>query len=190
MKKNIPVSRAEAYALLKEYTVSPALLYHAKAVEAVMIHMARKFGAEAETEKWAVVGLVHDLDYEKFPSKHCHKVREILEAKQWPEEYIRAVESHGWGLCSDVKPISPIEKCLYAVDELTGLVTACALVRPSRSVHDLKPKSLRKKWKQLNFAAGVNRDVIQKGADMLGMELNELFEDVIAGMRTLTHPIP
>ncbi len=190
MKNFNQKSRAEAYDLLKQYTSSPALLYHAKAVEAVMSYMAHKFGADAETEKWAVVGLIHDLDYEKYPAEHCRKVRQILEEQQWPEEYIRAIESHGWELCYDVKPESDLEKVLYAVDELTGLVTACALVRPSRSVQDLKVKSVRKKWKQLSFAAGVNRDVIQKGAAMLGMELDELFEDVIAGMRTLEEPIP
>ena len=186
MERHIP-TREEALALLKQYTRSEALINHAKAVEGVMRYMARKYGENEE--KWGVIGLVHDLDYEQFPEEHCKKVMKILEENGWPEDYIRAVVSHGWGLCSDVKPESRLEKTLYAIDELTGLVTACALVRPSKSVMDMKAKSVKKKWKQPSFAAGVNREVVTQGAEMLEMELDELFTDTILGMRDVADDI-
>ena len=173
--------REEALALLKEFNKEDRTVKHALAVEVVMRHMARKLGEDEE--KWGVVGLIHDLDYEQFPDEHCAKTREILEGRGWPEEYVRAVVSHGWGICSDVEPQSVMEKTLFAVDELTGLVAACALVRPSRSVMDLKVKSVKKKWKEKSFAAGVSRDIIAKGAEMLGVELSELIADTIAGMQ-------
>jgi putative nucleotidyltransferase with HDIG domain len=174
-------SREEAFALLKKYNTNEGLIKHALAVEAVMRYCARKRGRDGE--KWAVIGLVHDLDYEKFPEQHCKKTEEILTSENWPKEYIRAVVSHGWGKCTDVEPKSEMEKCLYAVDELTGLVAATALVRPSKSVMDMKAKSVKKKWKDKSFAAGVDRDIIEKGAEMLGTELSELITDVIMGMR-------
>lgn len=152
-----------------------------------MRYMARKIGQDEE--KWGIVGLMHDLDYERFPEQHCKKAREILEERGWPEEYIRAVVSHGWGLCSDVEPQSNMEKTLYAVDELTGLITAAALVRPSKSVSDIEAKSVMKKWKDKSFAAGVNRSVIEKGAAMLGVELRELVSDTIMGMREVADKI-
>ena len=127
--------------------------------------------------------------YEMFPDEHCKKTRDILEENGWPEEYIHAVVSHGWGICTEEKPESLLEKTLYTIDELTGLVTACALVRPSRSVNDMKAKSVKKKWKQPSFAAGANREVIAQGAEMLGMELDELFTDVIMGMREVADEI-
>lgn len=129
-------TREDAWALLTKWTESEALIKHALSVEAVMRHLARK--AEEDEEKWGIVGLIHDVDYEKYPEEHCVKVRELMEADNWPEEYIRAVQSHGWGICVDVEPQSVMEKSLFAVDELTGLVTATALVRPSRSVLDMK----------------------------------------------------
>ncbi len=186
MEKHIP-DREEAFALLKRFNTNEALINHAKAVEGVMRYMARKHGEEEE--KWGVVGLVHDLDYEQFPEEHCTKVKEILEENGWPDDYVRAIVSHGWGICSDVKPESTLEKTLYTIDELTGLVTACALVRPSKSVMDMKAKSVMKKWKQPSFAGGVNRDIVRKGAEMLGMELNELCTDVIMGMREVAEEI-
>ena len=186
MEKHTP-TRGEAFALLEKYNTNRALINHAKAVEGVMRYIARKFGEDEEM--WGVVGLVHDLDYEMYPEEHCTKVREILEENGWPEDYIRAVVSHGWGLCTDVKPESRLEKTLYAIDELTGLVTACALVRPSKSVMDMKTKSVKKKWKQPSFAAGVNREVIAQGAEMLGLELDELFTDTIMGMRDVADDI-
>ncbi len=180
-------TRADALELLEQYNQNESLIKHALAVEGVMRYMARKAGEDEE--KWGVIGLIHDLDYEKYPDQHCAKTKEILEENHWPPEYVRAVISHGWGLCTDVEPRSRLEKTLYAIDELTGLVTACALVRPSKSVMDLKPKSVRKKWKQKGFAAGANREVIARGAEMLGVELNELFDDVIMGMREVAKEI-
>jgi predicted hydrolase (HD superfamily) len=132
---------------------------------------------------------VHDLDYERFPEQHCQKVREILQERGWPEEYVRAIVSHGWGICSDVEPQTEMEKILYTIDELTGLVTAVALIRPSRSLSDLETKSVMKKWKDKGFAAGVNRSIIEKGCQMLGMELSQLVSEVIAGMREVADKI-
>jgi predicted hydrolase (HD superfamily) len=180
-------TREEALALLKRYNTNESLIKHALAVEGVMRYFARQRGRDEE--KWGVIGLVHDLDYEKFPEQHCRKSEQILQENNWPPEYIRAVVSHGWGICSDMRPESELEKVLYAVDELTGLVVTTALVRPSRSVMDLKVKSVRKKWKDKRFAAGVDRSIIQKGADMLGVELTELIADTIAGMREVADEI-
>jgi len=180
-------SREEAFSLLKEYNKSEGLIKHALAVEAVMRYCARKRGQDEK--KWGVIGLVHDLDYEQFPEQHCRKTEEILTSHNWPAEYIRAVVSHGWGICTDVEPQSELEKVLYTVDELSGLVVATALVRPSKSVLDMKAKSVKKKWKDKSFAAGVNRAVIQKGAEMLGVELGEIIDDVIMGMREVADEI-
>ena len=174
-------SREEALSLLKEYNSNESLINHALAVEGVMRLVAGKLGEDPD--KWGIIGLIHDLDYEKFPDQHCTKTKEILEQRGWPEEYVRAAVSHGWGICSDVEPRTALEKYLYAIDELTGLITACALVRPSKSVMDVKPKSVRKKWKQKNFAAGVDRATIEKGAEMLGGDLNDLISDTILGMQ-------
>ena len=180
-------TRDEALALLGEFNESERAINHALAVEAVMRHMARKRGQDEDT--WGVVGLVHDLDYEQFPEEHCTKTREILQARGWPDELIRAIVSHGWGICSDARPESEMEKVLFAIDELTGLVAATVLVRPSRSLHDLTAQSVRKKWKDKRFAAGVDRGVIEQGAGMLGVELSELISDVIAGMREVADQI-
>jgi predicted hydrolase (HD superfamily) len=152
-----------------------------------MRHIARKHGEDEE--KWGIIGLVHDLDYEQYPEEHCTVTKKILEEHDWPEEYIRAVVSHGWGICSDVEPQSLLEKSLYAIDELTGLVTTTALVRPSKSVLDMKVKSVKKKWKEKGFAAGVDRNIIEQGAGMLGVELGELIGDTIEGMRNVAEDI-
>lgn len=186
MGERIP-TREEAYQLLSEYNKSEGLIKHALAVEGVMRYFARKRGEDEE--KWGVIGLVHDLDYEQFPEEHCHKSEEILKKQGWPVEYIRAVVSHGWGICSDAEPQTDLEKALYAVDELTGLVVASVLVRPSKSVMDLTAKSVKKKWKDKRFAAGVDRSIIEKGAEMLGMELGELITDTIMGMREIAEEI-
>ena len=180
-------SREQALSLLKKYNSNDSLINHALAVEAVMRYIAKKLGEDEEV--WGVIGLIHDLDYEKFPDQHCSKTREILEENNWPQEYIRAVVSHGWGICSDVEPQTTLEKTLYAIDELTGLVAATALVRPSKSVMDVEPKSVRKKWNQKAFAAGADRSIIEKGAQMLGVELSELIKDTIMGMRTVAKEI-
>ncbi len=184
---DVEPSREEAFSLLKEYNKSEGLLKHALAVEGVMRYCARKRGEDEE--KWGLIGLVHDLDYEQFPEQHCRKTEEILTTHNWPAEYIRAVVSHGWGICTDVEPKSELEKVLYTIDELVGLVVATALVRPSRSVLDMKTKSVKKKWKDKSFAAGVNRDVIEKGAEMLGVELGDIIDDVIMGMREVADEI-
>jgi putative nucleotidyltransferase with HDIG domain len=180
-------TREDALNLLKEFNQSESLIKHALAVEAVMRYFARKRGRDED--KWGIVGLVHDLDYEKFPDQHCRKTEEILRERRWPEEYIRAVISHGWGICTDVKPESEMEKVLFAVDELTGLVTTSALVRPSRSVMDMGAASVKKKWKDKRFAAGVDRAIIERGAEMLGMDLGSLITDTIMGMREAAEEI-
>jgi predicted hydrolase (HD superfamily) len=182
MSENEP-TREQAWRLLNEYNKNESLIKHALAVEAVMRYCARKRGEDEE--KWGVIGLVHDLDYEQFPDQHCKKTEEILCDNNWLEEYIRAVLSHAWGMHTDVEPVTDLEKTLYAVDELTGLIVATALVRPSRSILDMKAKSVKKKWKDKAFAAGVNRSVIEKGAEMLGVELTELITDTIMGMREI-----
>jgi len=180
-------TRDDALQLLHVYTKSENLRNHAYAVEAVMRYCARKRGEDEE--KWGVIGLIHDLDYEQFPEQHCSKTRQILEENGWPEEYVRAVVSHGWGICSDMEPKSILEKTLYAIDELTGLVAASALVRPSKSVMDLTTSSVKKKWKAPAFAAGVNRSIITKGAEMLGVQVEELIEDTIKGMQGVAQKI-
>ena len=186
MDSNTP-TRETALALLKEFNQSESLIKHALAVEAVMRHFARQRGQD-ET-KWGIVGLVHDLDYERFPDQHCRKTEEILRERNWPSEYIRAVVSHGWGICSEVQPESEMEKVLFAVDELTGLVTTSALVRPSKSILDMEASSVKKKWKDTRFAAGVDRSIIEKGASMLGMDLTALITETILGMREVAEDI-
>ena len=180
-------TREDALALLKTYNQSESLIKHAFAVEGVMRYMARKYGEDEDV--WGVVGLIHDLDYEQFPDQHCKKTEEILKENDWPEDLIRAVVSHGWGICSDVKPETDMEKVLFAIDELTGLVATSALVRPTKSVMDMKAKSVKKKWKDKRFAAGVDRSIIQTGTDMLGVELGELITDTIMGMREVAAAI-
>ena len=181
------ITREEAFNLLKKYNQDESLIRHALAVDAVMRHFAGLFGEDVE--KWGIIGLIHDLDYERYPEEHCIKVRELLEAEGWPEEYIHAVQSHGWGICTDVEPVHRMEKVLYAIDELTGLIAAAALVRPSKSVLDLEVKSVKKKWKDKSFAAGVNREIIQKGVELLGMELNQVIQETINGMRQVAEEI-
>jgi putative nucleotidyltransferase with HDIG domain len=180
-------TREEAWKLLTDHVPSDNLQRHALAVEAVMRYMARRRGEDEE--QWGLIGLVHDIDYERHPEEHCKKAPEILRQHGWPEEAISAVVSHGWGICSDVEPLSPLEKTLYAIDELTGLVAAAALVRPSRSILDLPVKSVLKKWKDKAFAAGADRAVIEKGAALLGVELADLIADCIEGMKTQAEAI-
>ena len=186
MSSKVP-TREEAYQLLTEYNKSDSLIKHGLAVEGVVRYFARKRGEDEE--KWGIIGLIHDLDYEQFPEEHCHKSEEILNEKGWPEEYIRAVVSHGWGLCSNVEPQTELEKVLYTIDELTGLVVTTALVRPSKSVMDVKVKSVKKKWKDKRFAAGVNRSIILKGAEMLGMDISDVIADTLAGMQEVAEAI-
>jgi len=180
-------TREDALDLLREYNKSESLIKHALAVEGVMRYFARKRGEDED--KWGIIGLVHDLDYEKFPEEHCRKSKKILEEKNWPEEYIRAVISHGWGICSEIEPVTELEKVLYAIDELTGLVATTALIRPSKSILDVKPKSVKKKWKDKRFAAGVDRSIIEKGAGMLGVEISDLITDTLSGMTEVADEI-
>jgi predicted hydrolase (HD superfamily) len=176
-------TRTSALTLLKQYNQTESLIKHALAVEGVMRHFATLFNEDSE--KWSIIGLVHDLDYEKYPEQHCTMTRKILEEQQWPEEYIHAIVSHGWGLCSDTEPVHIMEKVLFTIDELTGLITAAVLVRPSRSILDLEVKSVKKKWNQKGFAAGANREVIEKGAAMIGKDLDFIIQETINGMRNV-----
>lgn len=176
-------TRDECYALLTKYNQSESLLHHALHVEGVMRYFAAQYGDDADF--WGCVGLLHDLDYEQYPEQHCAKSEEILVAEGFEPDFVRAVVSHGWGICSDVEPQSDCEKVLYTIDELTGLLTACAYMRPSKSVSDLEWSSVKKKFKDKKFAAGVNREVVLKGCDMLGRELEDVVTDTILGMRTV-----
>jgi len=186
MTVNIP-TREAALELFKKYNKTESLMKHALSVEGVMRYMARKAGEDED--KWGLIGFIHDLDYEMYPEQHCTMTKKILEENRWPEEYIRAVMSHGWGLATDVEPITKLEKTIYAMDELTGLVTTSALVRPSKSILDMEAKSVKKKWNDKRFAAGVDRSVIEKGATMLGITLDELITDCIMGMREVAEQI-
>lgn len=175
------VDREQAWRLLCEYNGSESLRAHALAVEAVMLHAANEWGEDGAY--WRVVGLLHDIDYERYPDEHCKRAPEILREAGYDDDFIHAVVSHGWGLCADVEPEHRMEKALYALDELTGLITACVYMRPSKSVLDLELSSLKKKFKSKGFAAGVNRDVIRKGAELLDMPLDDVMALGIAGMK-------
>jgi predicted hydrolase (HD superfamily) len=177
-----------AFTLLKKYTKNESLIRHALAMEAVMRHFAGLFCKE-EVDKWAIIGLLHDIDYERYPDKHCLMVREILSPHGFPEEYLRAIESHGYKIVNNVEPLETMEKVLYATDELTGLIAATVLLRPSKSIMDLKVSSVKKKWKQKSFASGVNRHVIEEGSKMLDMELDLLIDHTIKGMQTVAGDI-
>jgi putative nucleotidyltransferase with HDIG domain len=183
----IKPTRDMAMDLFKKYNKSESLLKHALSVEGVMRYMAGKSGEDEE--KWGIIGLIHDLDYEMYPEQHCTMTEKILRENNWPEEYIRAILSHGWGLVTDIEPVSLLEKTIFAVDELTGLVTTSALVRPSKSVLDMEARSVKKKWNDKKFAAGVDRSVIEKGAEMLGMSIDDLITDCIIGMRLVAKEI-
>lgn len=174
-------NREQAWDLLVRYNSNEALQRHALAVEGVMRHFAGLFNEDPDL--WGVIGLLHDLDYEQFPESHCSKTREILQDLDTDPVWIRAIISHGYGICSDVRPESDLEKVLFTIDELTGLIQAAALMRPSRSVMDLELKSLKKKFKTPSFAAGVNRDVIRQGCEMMNWELDRVMQETILGMR-------
>ena len=176
-------TRDEALALLRQYNQEPFHLQHAFTVEGVMRWYANELGYGGEADFWAMVGLLHDIDFERWPEEHCQKAPELLAAAGADERLIHAVVSHGYGLCSDVVPEHPMEKVLFAADELTGLIGAAALMRPSRSVMDMEVSSLKKKFKDKKFAAGCSRDVIRQGAENLGWELEVLFERTIQAMR-------
>ena len=165
-------------------TSEPFHLLHAYTVEGVMRWFAQQKGFADEADFWAMVGLMHDVDFEQYPEQHCVKAPELLREAGFEDDFIHAVCSHGWGICTDVKPEHPMEKTLFAVDELTGLIGAAARMRPSRSVQDMEVSSLKKKFKDKKFAAGCSRDVIRQGAELMGVELDTLFADTIDAMRS------
>jgi len=181
--KGLP-SRNTAFELLCKYNATDSLIKHALTVEGVMEHFSTLYEDE-DALSWGIIGLVHDIDYEQFPDQHCTKADEILRENQWPEEAIRAVKSHGYSICTEIEPLSNLEKVLFTIDELTGLITATTLMRPSKSVLDLEVKSVMKKWKTKTFAAGVNRDLIEQGALRLGMTIEQIIEECIVGMRKI-----
>lgn len=180
---NTHLTRAQALELLKKYNKEPFHLLHALTVEAVMRQLANDLGYAQEADFWAICGLLHDVDFEQFPQEHCQKAPELLAEINAEPEIVHAVCCHGYGLVSDVKPEHEMEKVLFAADELTGLIGAAARMRPSKSVCDMEVASLKKKFKDKKFAAGCSRDVIKQGAEMLGWELDTLFEKTIAAMR-------
>ncbi|MEN6298155.1 MAG: HDIG domain-containing metalloprotein [Rectinema sp.] len=176
------MTREQAVALWRQWNSDESLWRHALSVEAAMRHFARKYGEDEEY--WGLVGLLHDIDYQKYPEEHLRHAREILAPAGFDDTFIRSVESHGWGICSDVEPTHVMEKVLFATDELTGFIAACAYVRPSRSVLDMEVKSVKKKWGSAAFAAGVRRSVIEQGAQMLGIPLEELIGETILALRS------
>ena len=178
------VTREQAFALLKKYNAESFHIRHALTVEGVMRWYARELGYGQEEEYWGITGLLHDIDFEQYPDQHCRKAPELLREGGVGEDMIRSVCSHGYGLCSDIEPEHQMEKVLFATDELTGLIGAAALMRPSKSVMDMEVKSLKKKFKDKRFAAGCSREVIEKGAHLLGWELDDLFEKTIQAMRS------
>ena len=182
------ITREEAYDLLKKYNKDPFHIQHALTVETVMKWYAEELGFGADAEYWGIVGLLHDIDFELYPEEHCIRAPELLREGGVGEDIIHGVVSHGYGITVDVAPEHEMEKVLFAADELTGLIWAAALMRPSKSTLDLELKSVKKKYKALNFAAGCSREVIQRGADMLGRTLDDLISDTILAMRTLEKP--
>ena len=177
------LTREQAFDLLREYNKEPFHIRHALTVEGVMRRFAEKLGYGEEADFWGIVGLLHDLDFEQWPEEHCVKSQEIMRERGLDERLIHATASHGYGICVDVKPEHEMEKVLFAADELTGLIGAAALMRPSKSVQDMELKSLKKKYKDKKFAAGCSREVIQRGAEELGWPLDQLLEDTLEAMR-------
>lgn len=178
------ITREQAFALLTKYNQEAFHIQHALTVEGVMKWYAKELGYEEDAEYWGIVGLLHDIDFEQYPDAHCIKAPELLREGGVGEDMIHAVCSHGYGLTVDVKPEHEMEKVLYAVDELTGLIWAAALIRPSKSVQDMELKSVKKKYKTASFAAGCSREVIERGAQMLGWDLDKLIQDTIYAMRS------
>lgn len=178
------ISREQALDLLKKYNKEAFHIQHALTVEGVMKWFAKELGYGEDEEYWGIVGLLHDIDFEQYPDQHCIKAPELLREGGVGEDIIHAVCSHGYGLTVEVKPEHAMEKVLYAVDELTGLIWATALMRPSKSVQDMEVKSVKKKFKTLNFAAGCSRDVIERGAEMMGYDLSDLIQKTIYAMRS------
>lgn len=183
------IRREDAFALLRKYNQDHFHIQHALTVEGVMKWYATELGYGEDAQYWGIVGLLHDIDFEQYPEQHCIKAPELLREGGVGEDIIHAVCSHGYGITVDIKPEHEMEKVLFAADELTGLIWAAALMRPSKSVQDMEVKSLKKKYKSSSFAAGCSREVIQKGADMLGWELTELMQKTISAMRACEEDI-
>ena len=183
------ISRPQAWELLRQYNKEPFHLQHALTVESVMRWFAKELGYAQEEEYWGIVGLLHDIDFELYPQEHCQKAPQLLRQGGVGEEMIYSICSHGFGICSDLEPKLEMEKVLYAVDELTGLIGAAALMRPSKSVQDMEVSSLKKKFKDKRFAAGCSREVITQGAQLLGWELPTLMEKSLAAMRQAEEPL-
>ena len=178
------ITREQAFELLQKYNKDPFHIRHALTVEGVMKWYARELGYEEDAEYWGIVGLLHDIDFEQYPDAHCIKAPELLREGGVGEDIIHAVCSHGYELTVDIKPEHEMEKVLYAVDELTGLIWAAALIRPSKSVQDMELKSVKKKYMTASFAAGCSREVIERGVEMMGWELDKLIQDTIYAMRS------
>ena len=183
------ISRQDALALFMQYNKEPFHIRHALTVEGVMRWFAGELGYSNDADYWAMVGLLHDIDFELYPDTHCQKAPELLRAAGVGEDMIRSICSHGYGICSDIKPEHIMDKVLFATDEMSGLLGAMALVRPSKSVMDIEVKSVRKKFKDLRFAAGCSREYIRRGAEMLGWEMDELFQKTILAMRACENSI-
>ena len=183
------IDRESAFELLKKYNKEPFHIQHALTVEGVMKWYANELGYGDDADYWATVGLLHDIDFELYPEQHCKKAPELLKEGGVGDDVIHSVCSHGYGICCDIKPEHEMEKVLFAVDELTGLIGAAALMRPSKSVMDMEVKSVKKKYKDKKFAAGCSRDVIESGAKELGIELDKLFADTIMAMRSCEESI-
>jgi predicted hydrolase (HD superfamily) len=183
MEENFMVTREEAFELLKKYNKEDFHILHGETVEGVMRYYAEEKGYDPEF--WGIVGLLHDIDFEMWPDEHCKKAPELLAEINAPKEMVHAIVSHGYGLCCDVMPEHEMEKFLFASDELTGLIGAAALMRPSKSCKDMELKSIKKKFKDKKFAAGCDREVINQGADMLGLEINDLMQKTLDAMKTL-----
>ena len=183
------ISREEAFELLKKYNKEPFHIQHALTVEGVMRWYAGELGYGDDADYWAITGLLHDIDFERYPEEHCQKAPELLKEGGVGEDMIHSICSHGYGICSDIEPEHEMEKVMFAADELTGLIGAAALMRPSKSVMDMEVSSIKKKFKDKRFAAGCSRDVIRQGAERLGWELNDLFEKTILAMRSCEESI-
>ncbi|HKK94962.1 MAG TPA: hydrolase [Anaerovoracaceae bacterium] len=177
------LTRDNAFKLLKKYNKDNFHIIHGETVEGVMRYFALEKGYDPEF--WGIVGLLHDIDFEMWPDEHCKKAPELLDEIEAPKEMVHAIVSHGYGLCADIKPEHEMEKILFATDELTGLIGAAALMRPSKSCKDMELKSIKKKFKDKKFAAGCDRDVIKQGAEMLDLELDELMQKTLDAMKTL-----
>ncbi len=177
------ITRTQALALLKKYNKEPFHLLHAFTVEAVMRYFANTLGHAEEADFWALCGLLHDVDFEQYPNEHCKKAPELLAEINAEPELVRAICSHGYGICTDIKPEHEMEKILFATDELTGLIGAAAKMRPSKSTQDMELSSLKKKFKDKKFAAGCSRDIIKQGAELLGWELDKLLDETLKAMR-------